>query len=322
MGKNNFLTPKAISNRTKDKGLQKLRCHIVNSYSEEFERSFLDLMKWSHQFSRIAAIVLPCLSTNNEYINDRHQVHMNSTETGKCTVDETRKGWFIMYIDRDSETLFKERLKNKRPRADMADEEKQEREIKKQIERVCQSMEVGNGSDQGSEAEANQEVKVNLNPVVKIGFALGGECKIGFDEAEDEMNDRKVKKAKNGSGGDARRLSLEELMRKEEKKKERINRKDYWLREGIVVKGYYKQKGIVRKVIDSKHVLRVDQAELEAVIPTVGCLVKIVNGAYRGSNAKLLAVDKNTFALRSIEKGVYDGRVLKAVQYEDICKLG
>ncbi|KAM1780085.1 hypothetical protein ACFX11_041471 [Malus domestica] len=151
-----------------------------------------------------------------------------------------------MYIDRDSETLFKERLKNKRPRADMADEKKQEREIKKQIETVCQSMQVGNGSDQVSEPEANQEVKVNLDPGVKIGFALGssklgpkekgGSAKLVFDEAEDEMNDRKVKKAKNGSGGDARRLSLEELMRKEEKKKERINRKDYWLREGIVVK--------------------------------------------------------------------------------------
>lgn len=57
-----------------------------------------------------------------------------------------------------------------------------------------------------------------------------------FDEAEDEVNERKVKKAKNGSGGDARSWSLEELMRKEENKKERINRKDYWLREGIVVK--------------------------------------------------------------------------------------
>ncbi|TQD85179.1 hypothetical protein C1H46_029267 [Malus baccata] len=128
-----------------------------------------------------------------------------------------------MYIDRDSETLFKERLKNKRPRADMADEEKQEREIKKQIERVCQSMQVGNGSDQVSEAEANQEVKVNLDPGVKIGFALGssklgpkekgGSAKLVFDEAEDEMNDRKVKKAKNGSGGDARRLSLEECLK-------------------------------------------------------------------------------------------------------------
>ncbi|VVA22733.1 PREDICTED: DNA/RNA-binding [Prunus dulcis] len=156
MGKNDFLTPKAIANRIKAKGLQKLRwycqmcqkqcrdengfkCHcmseshqrqmqifgensnrIVDGYSEEFEQSFLDLMKRSHRFSRIAATVV-----YNEYINDRHHVHMNSTEwatitefvkhlgrTGKCKVEETPKGWFITYIDRDSETLFKERLKN------------------------------------------------------------------------------------------------------------------------------------------------------------------------------------------------------------------
>ena len=75
-------------------------------------------------------------------------------------------------------------------------------------------------------------------------------------------------------------------MMEDEKKREKINRKDYWLHEGIVVKdmskvladkGYYKQKCVVLKVIDkcvgeiemleSKHVLRVDQAELETVIP-------------------------------------------------------
>ncbi|KAJ0540369.1 putative KIN17-like protein [Helianthus annuus] len=182
MGKNEFLTPKAIANRIKAKGLQKLRwycqmcqkqcrdengfkCHcmseshqrqmevfgqnphrIVDGYSEEFESTFLDHMKRSHRFSRIAATVV-----YNEYINDRHHVHMNSTKwatltefvkylgkTGKCKVDETPKGWFITYIDRDSETIFKERLKNKRAKADIVDEEKQEREIKRQIERAEQ----------------------------------------------------------------------------------------------------------------------------------------------------------------------------------------
>lgn len=134
---------------------------------------------------------------------------------------------------------------------------------------------------------------------------------------------------------------LEELMREEERKKERANRKDYWLCEGIVVKvmskalaekGYYKQKGVVRRVIDkyvgeiemveSKHVLRIDQEELMTVIPQIGGLVRIVNGAYRGSNARLLAVDTDKFCAKvQIEKGVYDGRLLKAVEYEDICKI-
>lgn len=389
MGKNDFLTPKAIANRIKAKGLQKLRwycqmcqkqcrdengfkCHcmseshqrqmsifgdnpdrFVDGYTNEFERSFLEHMKRSHRFSRIAATVV-----YNEYINDRHHIHMNSTQwatltefvkhlgkTGKCKVEETPKGWFITYIDRDSETLFKEREKANRAKKDLVEEEKQEREIKKQIERVIQSMPNAENVDGQGGEEVSRELKVESG--VKIGFALGGvkkerggeSLKVVFEEVEDE---RKSKKAKTvGGSGGAGSGALEGLMREEERKKERVNRKDYWVCEGIIVKvmskalaekGYYKQKGVVKKVIDkyvgeiemleSKHVLRVDQQELETVIPQIGCLVKIVNGAYRGSNAKLLAVDTDKFCAKvQIEKGVYDGRVLKAVDYEDICKL-
>ncbi|KAL5569083.1 hypothetical protein UlMin_025658 [Ulmus minor] len=396
MGKNDFLTPKAIANRIKAKGLQKLRwycqmcqkqcrdengfkCHcmseshqrqmqvfgqnpdrIVDGYSEEFESSFLEHMKRSHRFSRIAATVV-----YNEYINDRHHVHMNSTQwatltefvkylgqTGKCKVEETPKGWFITYIDRDSETLFKERLKNKRIKSDLVEEEKQEREIRKQIERAEQLMPLANGSDQSQPAEPSKELK--LDGSVKIGFALGSSSskpvtkekaessKVVFDEEENKRGEkRKADGNLARNGGTSGRSALEELMKEEEKKKEKINRKDYWLCEGIIVKvmskvlaekGYYKQKGAVRKVIDkyvgeiemleSKHVLRVDQEELETVIPQIGGLVRIVNGAYRGSNARLLAVDTDKFSAKvQIEKGVYDGRVLKAVEYEDICKI-
>ncbi|KAF3955649.1 hypothetical protein CMV_019150 [Castanea mollissima] len=380
MGKNEFLTPKAIANRIKAKGLQKLRwycqmcqkqcrdengfkCHcmseshqrqmevfgqnptrIVEGYSEEFERTFLDHMKRSHRFSRIAATVV-----YNEYINDRHHVHMNSTEwatltefvkylgrTGKCKVDETPKGWFITYIDRDSETLFKERLKSKRIKADLAEEEKQEREIQKQIEKAAELF-----TEPEPEPEPVRELKPEAG--VKIGLKLSSsnlkpkERKLVFDEMEtDSKASASVAKTNNNN-----KSVLGEMMREEEMKKERINRKDYWLCEGIVVKvmskalaekGYYKQKGVVKRVIDkyvgeiemleSKHVLRVDQLELETVIPQIGGLVKIVNGAYRGAIAKLLGVDTEKFCAKvQIEKGAYVGRVLKAVEYEDICKL-
>lgn len=397
MGKNEFLTPKAIANRIKAKGLQKLRwycqmcqkqcrdengfkCHcmseghqrqmqifgqnphrIVEGYSEEFETTFLEHMKRSHRFSRVAATVV-----YNEYINDRHHVHMNSTQwatltefvkylgrTGKCKVEETPKGWFITYIDRDSETLFKERMKNKRIKADMVDEEKQEKEIRRQIEKAEQMMQPPTSeADQPSQVEPPREL--NMEDGIKIGFSLGSSLakpvvkekheasRVVFDEGEEEKynerNPRNNLKRKESGGG---KSALDEMMREEEKKKEKINRKDYWLHEGIVVKvmskvlaekGYYKQKGVVRKVIDkyvgeiemleSKHVLRVDQAELETVIPQVGGRVKIVNGAYRGSIAKLLGVDTDNFCAKvQIEKGAYDGRVLKSVEYEDICKV-
>ncbi|KAK8514964.1 hypothetical protein V6N13_121912 [Hibiscus sabdariffa] len=119
---------------------------IVSGYLEEFERNFIDLMKRSHRFSRVAATVV-----YNEFINDRHHVHMNSTQwetltefvkylgrTGKSKVEEAPKGWFISYIDTDSEMLLKERMKNKRIKLDVVEEEKHEREIQKQIEKADQ----------------------------------------------------------------------------------------------------------------------------------------------------------------------------------------
>lgn len=398
MGKNDFLTPKAIANRIKAKGLQKLRwycqmcqkqcrdengfkCHcmseshqrqmeifgqnpnrIVGGYSEEFESLFLEHMKRSHRFSRIAATVV-----YNEYIADRHHVHMNSTQwatltdfvkylgkTGKCKVEETPKGWFITYIDRDSETLFKEKMKNKRIRADLADEEKQEREIKKQRERAEQLMGAGNmdGTEQQLElqpkplekSETDQKIKLTLGSTSKsIVKERAESSKFVFDEIDSEKREKgnkdSEKSGKNGEGGG--RSVLDELMREEEQAKERSNRKDYWLCEGIIVKvmskaladkGYYKQKGVICKVIDkyvgeiemleNKHVLRVDQEELETVIPQIGGLVRIVNGAYRGSNARLLAIDTNNYCAKvQIERGIYDGKILKDIDYEDLSKL-
>ncbi|XP_057475843.1 KIN17-like protein [Actinidia eriantha] len=395
MGKNEFLTPKAIANRIKAKGLQKLRwycqmcqkqcrdengfkCHcmseshqrqmevfgqnpnrIVEGYTEEFETTFLDHMKRSHRFSRVAATVV-----YNEYIADRHHVHMNSTQwatltefvkylgrTGKCKVDETPKGWFMTYIDNDSETIFKEKMKNKRVRADMVDEEKREREIRRQIERAEQLMPVADGAGQPTESEPKLLEKLENGEKIKLSLASSakpsvkervGSSKLVFEEPEIYTKSEKIKEnEKLGKSGGGGRSVLDDLMREQEKVKERINRKDYWLCEGIIVKvmskvltekGYYKQKGAVRKVIDkyvgeiemleSKHVLRVDQDELETVIPQIGGLVRITNGAYRGSNARLLAVDTDKFCAKvQIEKGIYDGRVLQAVEYEDICKI-
>ena len=48
-------------------------------------------------------------------------------------------------------------------------------------------------------------------------------------------------------------------------------------------------------MVDSKYVLKVDQEELEVVIPQIGGLVRIVNGAYRGSNARLVSIDTAQF---------------------------
>ena len=426
MGKHEFLTPKAIANRIKAKGLQKLRwycqmcqkqcrdengfkCHcmseshqrqmqvfgmaperVVEGFSEEFLETFLALIRRAHRHSRVAATVV-----YNEYIADRHHVHMNSTRwatltefvkflgrEGYCKVEDTPKGWFMTYIDRDSEQAVKARLKRKRIKSDMAEDERQERMIARQIERAQKSLAKANDGDDGNVAEGESESEYDSEEEYsgsddggekledgskeankatgKIAIALQKSApgpmvnpfedkpkvNFGFDEEDSGVREKEKdavanKKGKDVKAAEPRRSALDELMKEEEKAKERSNRKDYWLCPGIVVKvmskslaqkGYYKQKGVVKKVIDkyvgeiemleSKHVLRVDQDELETVIPQIGGLVRIVNGAYRGSNARLLSVDTEKFCAKvQVEKGLYDGKVLRNVEYEDICKI-
>ncbi|CAD5334628.1 unnamed protein product [Arabidopsis thaliana] len=211
---------------------------VVNGYSQEFEQTFLDLMRRSHRFSRVAVTVV-----YNE-------------------------------------------LKNKRVKSGLAEEEKQEREIQKQIERAsagCEGKDVVVDDDDDDDDEKKKDEDFRLK---KVGFALGLGVKERGESSKlvfgDEENDK---------------------------------------RKGVVKRVIDKYVGEI-EMLESKHVLRVDQVELKTVLPQIGGMVKIVNGAYRGSNTRLLDLDTEKFCAKvQIEKGVYDGRVIKSIEYEDICKL-
>ncbi|CAJ0596758.1 unnamed protein product [Cylicocyclus nassatus] len=135
-----------------------------------------------------------------------------------------------------------------------------------------------------------------------------------------------------------KKSALDEIREEQERFKERKNRKDYWICEGIVVKiitkklgdKYYKAKGVVKSLIDEYTatvklddgtLVKLDQAHVETVIPNVGREMKIVNGAYRGCNAKLESLDQDNFCLNlRISDGPMHGRSVR-VPYEDASKL-
>ncbi|KAL7750764.1 hypothetical protein RI367_003721 [Sorochytrium milnesiophthora] len=185
MGKDGFLTAKAIANRIKSKGLQKLRwycqmcekqcrdengfkCHInseshqrqmllfsensgkiLNTFSSEFKNEFVTLLRRRYGTRRVHANLV-----YQEYISDRNHLHMNATSwhsltdfvkhLGKesiCHVEDTEKGWFITYIDRDPDTVKKQEMVARQERL-KKDEDDWEREvIEKQIERARQQAE-------------------------------------------------------------------------------------------------------------------------------------------------------------------------------------
>ncbi|KAF0981437.1 hypothetical protein FDP41_012094 [Naegleria fowleri] len=81
---------------------------FINQFSEEFKKGFLDILRTRHAKKKV-----PALKVYNEYINDRHHVHMNSTrwttlssfvkylgKIGVCYVeyDEEKDSWLIQYL--------------------------------------------------------------------------------------------------------------------------------------------------------------------------------------------------------------------------------
>uniref|UniRef100_A0A0M3K678 DNA/RNA-binding protein KIN17 (inferred by orthology to a human protein) n=1 Tax=Anisakis simplex TaxID=6269 RepID=A0A0M3K678_ANISI len=130
---------------------------------------------------------------------------------------------------------------------------------------------------------------------------------------------------------------LDEIRAMEEWKKERKNRKDYWLHEGIIVKvitkklgdEFYKAKGVVKSLVDeyTAHIdvdgalLKVDQQHVETVIPALGRAMLVVNGAYRDTKAILESVNEKDFTISlRLDEGFAKGRLI-TVPYEDASKL-
>eukprot|EP00199_Chlamydomonas_sp_CCMP681_P002362 CAMPEP_0119102006 /NCGR_PEP_ID=MMETSP1180-20130426/893_1 /TAXON_ID=3052 ORGANISM="Chlamydomonas cf sp, Strain CCMP681" /NCGR_SAMPLE_ID=MMETSP1180 /ASSEMBLY_ACC=CAM_ASM_000741 /LENGTH=406 /DNA_ID=CAMNT_0007086213 /DNA_START=27 /DNA_END=1244 /DNA_ORIENTATION=+ len=402
MGKD-FNTPKAIANRIKAKGLQKLRwycqlcakqcrdengfkCHqmsdghrrqmdvfgmnpnkVVGEYSEQFEEEFLTHFKRAHPFSRVLA-----KNVYNEYIADRHHVHMNSTcwltltdfvkhlgREGKCKVDETEKGWYMTLIMKDPMQEIDEEKKLKRSVAEKEEEERHQTEINIQVDRARKMARIEGAVGAGL---GEALVKTDDTPIV-LSLAPSGlqqeqgpgtaapsgsnrpglpprptsrptAASAAFGEDDDEgVADP------SGPGG-PRGGKLGAMMRQElEAKAKRvaseaalhtgagIQRSAAWLAPGIVVKvmskdlqehGYYKKKGVVERVLDryvgevcmldSGDVLRVDQAQLETVIPQPGGAVLLLNGPHKGCRGTLEEIDTAKFkALVRVSDGPSKG---------------
>ncbi|KAL3275806.1 hypothetical protein HHI36_020550 [Cryptolaemus montrouzieri] len=319
----------------------------MDEFSYEFQKEYLQILKRQFGTKRVNAN-----RVYQEYITDRNHIHMNATrwvtltgfvkylgKSGKCIVDETEKGWFITYIDRDPDTIAKEERKNKKKKMDRDDEERNLEFIEKQV-KLAQQKSNMQESDEPKNSELIREseeevVKLDLKllkpkPEIMLPPQLFTKVK---KEKDDYSSSKKIKLS------DHKKTALDEIKEIEEKKKEEKNRKDYWVTEGIIVKivtdslgpDFYKKKGIIREVInkygtvvkllENGKKIKIDQEHLETVIPALGKLVKIVNGAYRGEIATLLSISEKEFcASLEIAKGPLRGRKLEKIAYEDFSK--
>jgi DNA/RNA-binding protein KIN17 len=356
MPKDGFMTPKAIANRIKAKGLQKLRwycqmcqkqcrdengfkCHTMSdshmrqmqlfgsrpgsflaAFNHEFEKGFMDILKRRFGEKRVFANLV-----YNEYISDKNHAHMNATswtslsgfvrylgKTGKAIIEETPKGWYIQYIDKDPEKLARQEALAKKEKMDVDDDDRVQKIIEKRIEETQKML-------PASEQQVpSEESPINQTPLEPVKFALGFKKEVIIPATDDQTpqpenepqlvqkpsspvdvvqkdtakaNFRDKQEASSPipqSTVDKKRklTAVEELMLEQEKAKMKHSRQDYWIVPGIVVKvlnknlaggKYYKQKGVIEscpstyvaqiKMLDFGDVLKLDQSQLETVIP-------------------------------------------------------
>lgn len=90
--------------------------------------------------------------------------------------------------------------------------------------------------------------------------------------------------------------------------------------QGVVERVIDKYVGEI-SMLDSGDVIRIDQAELETVLPSPGGRVLVVNGSYRGTKGRLLGIDTKKFQAEvELLGGSADGQHVW-LEYEDVCKV-
>ncbi|PWN52062.1 hypothetical protein IE53DRAFT_327380 [Violaceomyces palustris] len=208
---------KAVSNAIKARGLTKLRfycqicskacrdangykCHIeseahmrqidvlgssgnvnsvIDNFSQEFQKGFVQLLSRRFGTKRIKAN-----QVYQEYIAERHHLHMNATKwttltdfvkdlgrQGVVHVDESEQGWFISWIDNSPAALARQDALQKMERGKMDDEQRQRKMLREQIERAEKL--------KADESASGPKVEEGLNreeggAPLKLGISLAG----------------------------------------------------------------------------------------------------------------------------------------------------
>ncbi|OXA43925.1 DNA/RNA-binding protein KIN17 [Folsomia candida] len=323
----------------------------LDEFSSEFKTGYVELLRRRYGTRRVNAN-----QVYQEYISSKDHLHMNATKwlsltsfvkwlgrEGICVVDETEKGWFVTWVDREPETIARQQAAAKKRKMDKDDDERMSDFIAKQVERVGAS-----GKDDATYSELQRDEDEKLSLKLNVVGSAKPKTEVAANPSVFKIPEIKFSSASSvrsfsstaSSKERKRKSALEELREEQERFKEKKFHKDYWLLEGIVVKvitkdlgdKYYKQKGVVIQIIDkyagviklleTGHKLKLDQDHLETVIPSPGRTVRILNGEFRGSDAILKSVDMDKFAVKiQICSGSFEGKVLKDIGYAEISKV-
>ncbi|XP_028034385.1 DNA/RNA-binding protein KIN17 [Bombyx mandarina] len=284
----------------------------IDQFSKEFSDGYVDLLSRQFGTKRVNAN-----KVYQEYISNRDHLHMNATQwetltdfvkwlgrEGKCVVDETEKGWFVTYIDRDPAAIAAQEAKAKKEKMDKDDQERMLEFIQKQVEK-------GKKENDSNIEPTYTELKRESSQE-RLTFNLNLKRK-NEDKKSEVLSSSALKSLK--SKEDSKRIrieestsrqsALDEIMKMEEKAKEKANS----AREGKL-----EINPVPTRLASVNH--------LETVVPSCGRKVRVVNGAYRGCVGTLRDVRTDAYSCDiEIAEGPLTGRLVKGVEYEDISKM-
>ncbi|XP_017880798.1 DNA/RNA-binding protein KIN17 [Ceratina calcarata] len=324
----------------------------MDQFSKEFSHGYLNLLKRQFGTRRV-----PANRVYQEYISDRGHIHMNATiwltltafvkwlgRTGQCVVDETEKGWYVTYIDRDPETLAAQERKAKKQKMDKDDEERMMEFIEKQVEK-------GQEASGPSETVKEPLVRPEDDTPLVLNIKLNKKPKVLPIIKQEKIDRSSISESTSTISIKSEKLSEDEtdtgtsLVKSEKRKYEHDDRdkdEEGWLREGLMVKiitktlgtKYYKSKGVVQSTEKSKfvgkvklkspeevesHVIKIDQEHLETVIPAIGKEVMILWGRHKGMSGVVHKLHIEDYSIDiKLER---DGTVVRKLPYEQVCKF-
>jgi DNA/RNA-binding protein KIN17 len=144
---------------------------MLDEFSRDFESGYLETLSSLHGTKRV-----PANKVYQEYIADKQHIHMNATtwstltgfcmylgREGKAIVDETEKGWFIQYIDRDPKLLARQALLEQHQQLEYDEESRRKKLIGDQIKASEEELKLANKLCNQNQLDTDNGLQRNNN---------------------------------------------------------------------------------------------------------------------------------------------------------------
>ncbi|KAL9644339.1 hypothetical protein ABK040_005798 [Willaertia magna] len=328
---------------------------FINEFSSQFQKGFLDILKSRHAKKRV-----PALKVYNEYITERHHVHMNSTKwtslssfvkflgkTGICKVDydEEKDAWFIQYLaDNNLQTSSSFKQLSHKEEEEEDDDTKKFKLYEQQLQalkKIEEKTEKALKEEIEQQPRKKQEGKISFSiPSIGANKKVEASSSSSITSDEDQTKKRKLNEFE-------QQQSLITNDEKEEENKEKLKKQKHvdniagsgWLKTQVIVKiidkslSEYNQKGIIIKTLQKKRVaqlellnqngkiIQVHQDQIQTVTPAIGGKVKILkHKTMRGKIGILEKVDMKNSCATIKLENVLGDNIL-VIGLDDFSKL-